>query len=100
MMKIAGLDFKPGQKLNTKRSVYFPQQTSKEQIEVGDSPHRLSLSNCFKKSDGKLTCITCHNPHYSINSFKIDHYNNKCLSCHSINNFSPNAQHIHSLKDN
>jgi tetratricopeptide (TPR) repeat protein len=93
-------DFRPGQLLETNRSVYFPVQTSKEQIEVGDSPHRLSLSNCFKKSKGKLTCITCHNPHYSIKSFTEKHYNGKCISCHTINNLSVKQQHKHNKNDN
>lgn len=93
-------DFRPGQLLETNRSVYFPLKTSKEQIEVGDSPHRLSLSKCFKESGDRLTCVTCHDPHYSINSFTIQHYNDKCINCHLIKNLKQNSLHNHDKADN
>ena len=45
-------------------------------------PYGLSLSKCFKQSNNKLTCVTCHNPHTDAS---LDHkaYDNTCLSCHS-----------------
>ncbi|MEO8400039.1 MAG: tetratricopeptide repeat protein [Ignavibacteriaceae bacterium] len=94
-------DFHAGELLETNRSVFFPEHTAKEVIEVGDSPHRLMLSQCFKKSNGNLTCITCHNPHHSIKSFTIEHYNSKCMSCHSINDLNKNKfEHKHTEADN
>jgi predicted CXXCH cytochrome family protein len=43
----------------------------------------LSLSACFKKSGGKLTCITCHNPHRNAEPVSTRDYGKICLSCHS-----------------
>lgn len=77
-------DFRPGQLLKTHRSVYYPATTQKEIFEVADSPHRLSLSRCFLESNGTMTCITCHNPHFSIKTFPAEHYNGKCLQCHAL----------------
>jgi hypothetical protein len=95
------LDFKPGQLLENNRSVYFPEKTTKEVIEVGDSPHRMMLSRCFKESNGSLTCITCHNPHLSIKSFTMEDYSRKCLSCHKPENLPvENVQHKHTKADN
>ena len=76
-------DYRPGTPLENHRSVYFPAKTAKEVIEVADSPQRLALSRCFKESNGALTCITCHNPHFSIKTFTRAHYNAKCLQCHT-----------------
>ncbi len=92
-------DFRPGQLLEKNRSVYFPELTSKEQIEVGDSPHRLPLSKCYTESNGMLTCITCHDPHYSINSFTKNHYNEKCIGCHPVNEIAVITK-THSKTDN
>jgi Cytochrome c3 len=45
-------------------------------------PYGLSLSQCFKKSQDKLSCVTCHNPHQDAST---DHrtYEKTCLRCHS-----------------
>jgi len=80
--------YRPGLPLETHRSVYVPQQVHEQIIEVGDSPQRLSLSRCFRESNGALTCITCHDPHYSIKTFTAAHYNGRCLSCHSLDSLS------------
>jgi len=93
--------FRPGMLLSSNRSVYFPAATQKEVFEVADSPHRLSLSRCFKESAGRLTCITCHDPHHSITTFSITHYNEKCLRCHSPENISRiGPSHLHRPADN
>jgi tetratricopeptide (TPR) repeat protein len=94
-------DYRPAMLLESHRSVYFPQQTHKEVFEVADSPHRLSLSRCFKESTGALNCITCHNPHYSIKTFTARHYNSVCLSCHSTSNLPGSGkQSPHTAADN
>ena len=45
-------------------------------------PYGLEMSPCFKKSAGKLSCVTCHNPHRNVST---DHraYEKICISCHS-----------------
>ncbi len=45
-------------------------------------PYGLSLIRCFQKSDGRLACITGHNPHANAST---DHkaYEKICLNCHS-----------------
>ncbi len=45
-------------------------------------PYGLAISPCFQKSNDKLTCITCHNPHTDA-SVERKGYEKTCLSCHS-----------------
>jgi len=42
----------------------------------------LVRSRCFKESAGKLTCVTCHNPHQQA-SREPTSYDRACLSCHT-----------------
>jgi tetratricopeptide (TPR) repeat protein len=90
-------DYRPGLPLQTHRAVYYPTTDSKSVFEVADSPHRLALSRCYRESSGRMTCLTCHNPHYSIKTFTRAHYNAKCASCHT----SPGktARHSHAATD-
>lgn len=43
----------------------------------------LALSACFKKSNGQLTCVTCHNPHRNAQRETNAQYNQICSSCHT-----------------
>ncbi len=75
-------DFKPGLKHSDVFNVFLPRYTnSHEQFIMASQADRLRESLCFKKSE-KLTCITCHNPHLSVESTDKTNYNKVCNSCH------------------
>lgn len=40
------------------------------------------LSRCFTQSQGKLSCITCHDPHSSEKIATVT-FESKCIQCHS-----------------
>ncbi|HEU4753510.1 MAG TPA: cytochrome c3 family protein, partial [Armatimonadota bacterium] len=42
----------------------------------------LALSRCYKESQGRLTCVTCHNPHRNASDTPRAGYNRICASCH------------------
>lgn len=42
----------------------------------------LSQSLCFTNSEGRLSCLTCHDPH-DQSPKPESYYNGKCMSCHS-----------------
>jgi hypothetical protein len=43
-----------------------------------------NLSQCYLKSGGRLTCITCHDPHRQPTASEAPaYYRSKCLTCHT-----------------
>jgi predicted CXXCH cytochrome family protein len=42
----------------------------------------LALSACFTKSKGRLSCLTCHDPHRNAEATTRVQYNAICMSCH------------------
>ena len=42
----------------------------------------LTRSACFRKSGGRLSCITCHDPHRDADRTSHAEYNAICSSCH------------------
>jgi len=48
----------------------------------------LLQSACFRKSGGRMTCTTCHDPHDSLSgdtgsAERVAYYRGKCLNCHN-----------------
>ena len=55
-----------------------------ERFEVDSSSYRLRRSPCFIRSQGKMTCTTCHDPHHAPRGEEaVRHFRERCLSCHS-----------------
>lgn len=79
-------DFHPGAPLNESLSVYMvpfgPQSPPRDDL----LEHVLSmrLSKCYRGSEGRLNCITCHDPHVQPTSAEAPTYfRERCLTCHN-----------------
>jgi Tfp pilus assembly protein PilF len=48
-----------------------------DRFEINHHPYRLEQSRCFRESSGKLSCLSCHDPHKKTADVKP-----VCLSCH------------------
>ena len=74
-------DFKPGMKLSEVFNVFLPRYTdSHERFIMASQADRLRLSPCYLNSE--MTCLTCHNPHQSIEATGRERYNQACVNCH------------------
>ena len=72
--------YRPGEPLKDYMQ-YFdhaPNTGHDDKLEIVSQAYRLRQSACFLKSQGRLTCTTCHNPHETA---AID-TNRVCAECH------------------
>ncbi len=66
-----------------------PSRVPPEQLNANDpalarfQPIGLSQSRCFKESEGRLSCVSCHDPHARSSSDPAI-YERVCLSCHEM----------------
>mgnify|MGYP001204104560 CR=1 FL=1 len=75
-------DFKPGKPLTDFMDVYLPKYKGDESFIMASHVDRLKQSACFQNAD--ITCITCHNPHKSVNTLEANYFDNKCMECHDV----------------
>jgi tetratricopeptide (TPR) repeat protein len=76
--------FRPGMHLDEVFSVFLPRYEGEEEhFTMASHPDRLMQSECYKQSAGSLSCISCHNPHKSVESTPASHYRTACQSCHA-----------------
>ncbi len=78
-------DFQPGQNLEDVFSVYvFASSLDPSRpaaLKVISQAQQLALSTCARRSNGKLWCGTCHDPHQQPGDPKV-WFRSRCLSCH------------------
>jgi hypothetical protein len=75
-------DFIPGESLEGTFTTYVPAQPAGGKIKVVSHVEQLALSACAQKSDGRLWCGTCHDPHQTITR-PAEYFRERCLGCHA-----------------
>ncbi|MFI5196789.1 MAG: tetratricopeptide repeat protein [Chitinophagales bacterium] len=75
-------DFHPGMKLSEVMNVFMPEyEGAQDKMIMASHVERMKKSQCYAES-GKMSCITCHNPHISVKLTPRIQYLNACQSCH------------------
>lgn len=76
-------DFRPGMQLSEVENVFMPQyEGAQDKMIMASHVERMKKSRCYVNS-GKMSCITCHNPHISVKFTPRSQYINACQQCHS-----------------
>ena len=79
-------DFRPGHPLDDTLSILIvpPTPESPPSADHVEHYYSMSLSKCYRASQGRLSCITCHNPHDEPSHQEAPAYfRSKCLGCHT-----------------
>jgi Tfp pilus assembly protein PilF len=78
------LDFRPGTPLGDVVAIFsVPQRIKGNHFVALDQFEQLKMSRCWAASDGRMGCISCHDPHIQLHGDPAaDFFRNRCLSCH------------------
>lgn len=79
-------DFRPGEPLDNTLSILIvpPTRSSPPDVDHVEHYYSMTLSKCYRESKGRLSCISCHNPHVEPSREAAPAYfNSKCLTCHT-----------------
>ena len=78
-------DFRPGTALDSTVAI-FALPLSRESPPASPLLEHYSLmvlSKCYRSSGGRMSCLTCHDPHEQPGSDAASYYRKRCLGCHT-----------------
>ena len=78
-------DWRPGRPIAAAMVPFRLSETTPHDFGLSAQVDRLLLSRCFVESQGRLECVTCHNPHVTVyrRDLPSDFFTSKCLGCHA-----------------
>jgi hypothetical protein len=84
------LDFRPGTALDDTVAIFALPLTPKSPPASPLLEHYslMILSKCYRASGGRMSCLTCHDPHQQPRLEAARYYRKRCLSCHTEKNCS------------
>ncbi len=88
-------DFRPGLALQDFVTVFVtPDEGQPGDERAVSHVEQMHVSRCFRASDGRLGCVSCHDPHVRLApERRVEHYRKACLECHATRGCSvPEAE--------
>ena len=79
-------DIRPGHPLDDTLSILMipPTRETPPSADHVEHYYSMTLSKCYRASEGRLSCITCHDPHVEPSQEEAPvYFNGKCLACHT-----------------
>lgn len=77
------LHFAPGDRLRDHRDDLLIATEESSQLGVASHGARMLQSRCYVASQGKLTCVHCHDAHRPTSDVTRDQLDRQCGSCHT-----------------
>jgi hypothetical protein len=79
------LDFRPGTSLGDVVAIFsVPQAIKGNHFVALDQFEEVKMSRCWTASNGRLGCISCHDPHVQLHGDQAaNFFRDRCLSCHA-----------------
>jgi len=78
-------DFRPGTPLNNTVAILkAPIDPRSTESPLLEHYYSMTLSKCYRGSSGKLSCLSCHDPHAQPSPQEApEYFRGKCLQCHT-----------------
>jgi len=81
-------DIRPGRPLDEVLSIFLvpPTRESPPDADHVEHYYSMTLSKCYRSSNGRMSCLSCHDPHDQPAPSEVPaYYTRKCLACHTNN---------------
>jgi predicted CXXCH cytochrome family protein len=76
--------YRPGEPLGS-YIVHFDVESGADRFEIVNQAYRLRQSACFRSSQERLVCTTCHDPHTAVRGDAVaPWFRSKCVGCHPV----------------
>jgi hypothetical protein len=76
-------DFRPGTRLIDTMAIVALADTPKD-ADLLEHHESLKLSACYRATDGRLSCLTCHDPHEQPSGAEApEYFRRRCMGCHT-----------------
>jgi tetratricopeptide (TPR) repeat protein len=76
-------DYRPGLPLQNYLSAFVKPPRLARDYRNASRVEQMAVSRCFQASNGKLGCISCHDPHVKpADTERVAFYRGRCLRCH------------------
>lgn len=84
----SALNYRPGESISTYLAFYVKRDSNITDRGVSEV-EQLSQSMCKRTSGDRMSCTSCHDPHYTPDpSQKAAFFRSKCLACHNQPEFA------------
>jgi predicted CXXCH cytochrome family protein len=93
----SALNYRPGESISSYLAYYVYEDTNATTRGVSEV-EQLAQSSCKRVSGDKMSCISCHDPHFTPDAQqRTAFFRSKCLSCHNQSEFA--ASHHPEVQD-